>query len=266
MPLEERNGNEAKCTILIVESDDDIRAGLRREVEQLGHEITVVSERDEALAFEDQTNNFDLLVSDLIDVPKVSDGAVRSFKVAVTCEPERRTIPALHDIIERTLSFKLRCIDEAKNVTRVREKIDLELPSDLTLMNSVLDYLLDRAAKLGMIEVEQSNLYIALDEAFVNAVKHGNRQNPEKLLRVTAELSAGEAIFTVEDEGEGFDVREIPDPCDPANLFKSSGRGVLLIYNIMDEVEYSDRGNKLKMVARQRPKALESEKTESIEK
>ena len=260
MPLNERNGNQTKCTVLIVENDDDTRAGLRREVEQLGHEITVVSEREEALAFEGQTN-FDLLVSDLIDTPaaQADGGAVRSFKLAVTSSPGRRTIPALHDIIERALSFKLRCIDQGREVSRVREKIDLELPSDLTLMNSVLDYLLDRVAKLGMIEVEQSNLYIALDEAFVNAVKHGNRQNPEKLLRVTAELSPGEAIFTVEDEGDGFDVREIPDPCDPANLFKSSGRGVLLIYNIMDEVEYSDRGNKLKMVARPRPKALQNE-------
>jgi hypothetical protein len=54
--------------------------------------------------------------------------------------------------------------------------------------------------------------------------------------------------FTVEDEGEGFNVQDIPDPCDPANLFKSSGRGVLLIYNIMDEVKYNDRGNRLTMV------------------
>ncbi len=132
----------------------------------------------------------------------------------------------------------------------MREKIDLELPSDLTLMNAVLEYLLDRVRRLGLIKVEQSNLFVALDEAFVNAVKHGNRNDPTKLLRVTAELSAHEAIFTVEDEGDGFDVREIPDPRDPANLFKSSGRGVLLIYNIMDEVEYSERGTRLKMVKR----------------
>jgi len=260
MPLNERNGNQTKCTILIVENDDDIRAGLRREVEQLGHRITVVSQRDEALVVEGQTN-FDLLVSDLIDEPKppAAGEAVRSFKVAVTSERARRSIPALHDIIERTLSFKLRCIDKAHDSPRVREKIDLELPSDLSLMNAVLEYLLDRVAKLGMIEVEQSNLYIALDEAFVNAVKHGNRHDPEKLLRVTAELSAREAIFTVEDEGDGFNVREIPDPCDPTNLFKSSGRGVLLIYNIMDEVEYSDRGNKLKMVARPKRASAASE-------
>ena len=84
----------------------------------------------------------------------------------------------------------------------------------------------------------------------MNAVKHGNRNDPTKLLRVTAELSAHEATFTVEDEGDGFDVREIPDPRDAANLFKSSGRGVLLIYNIMDEVEYSQGGARLKMVKR----------------
>jgi len=75
-------------------------------------------------------------------------------------------------------------------------------------------------------------------------------ERQRQALRVTAELSVHEAIFTVEDEGDGFDVREIPDPRDPANLFKSSGRGVLLIYNIMDEVEYSERGTRLKMVKR----------------
>src|SRR5947208_8450297 len=250
MPLNERNGN-VTCTILIVENSDDIRAGLAKELETLGHRVALVSERDEAIARDDLVE-FDLVVSDLVnDGGATTDNQiVRSFKLAVTGMRARRGIPALHSIIERTLSFKLRCIDSADDFSRVREKIDLELPSDLTLMNAVLEYLLDRVAKLGMIEVEQSNLYIALDEAFVNAVKHGNRHDPEKLLRVTAELSAHEAIFTVEDEGDGFDVREIPDPRDAANLFKSSGRGVLLIYNIMDEVEYSERGTRLKMVKR----------------
>ena len=74
--------------------------------------------------------------------------------------------------------------------------------------------------------------------------------DPSKLVRITAELTPKEASFTVEDEGEGFDIREIPDPCDPANLFRASGRGVLLIYNIMDEVEYNAQGNRVKMVKR----------------
>ena len=65
---------------------------------------------------------------------------------------------------------------------------------------------------------------------------------------MAAEVSRHEARFTIEDEGEGFDVDTIPDPLDPENLFKTSGRGVLFIYNIMDEVQYNDRGNRLTMV------------------
>jgi serine/threonine-protein kinase RsbW len=210
----------------------------------------MASERSEALAREDLAQ-FDLLVSDLVNqAPSNESEIVRSFKLAASSSPARRTIPALHDVIEKTLWFKLQRIDAAQNSSQVREKIDLELPSDLTLMNVVLEFLLDRVARLGLVKIEQSNLFVALDEAFVNAVKHGNRNDPGKLLRVTAELSAHEAIFTVEDEGDGFDVQEIPDPRDLANLFKSSGRGVLLIYNIMDEVEYSERGTRLKMVKR----------------
>jgi serine/threonine-protein kinase RsbW len=243
-------GGNDKCRILIVENNDDIRAGLAVELSQLGHLVTVESERGKALARADLAE-FDLLVSDLVDQESATEPeVVRSFKIGVTGALARRTIAELHDIIVKTLSFKLQRIDAEQKATHVREKIDLELPSDLTLMNSVLEYLLDRVAKLGLIQIEQSNLFVALDEAFVNAVKHGNRNDPSKLLRVTAELSVHEAIFTVEDEGDGFDVREIPDPRDPANLFKSSGRGVLLIYNIMDEVEYSERGTRLKMVKR----------------
>jgi serine/threonine-protein kinase RsbW len=251
MPRRQLNRSATTCKILIVEASDDIRAGLRAQLEQLGHEITVVNERIAAVERNDLIT-FDLLVSDLVSPGTGGFEAetVRSFKLAVTGLPARREFPALHKIIEKTLAFKLRCIDVAQDKAHLREKIDLELPSDLTLMNAVVEYLLDRVAQLGLVQVEQSNLFVALDEAFVNAVKHGNRNDPRKLLRVTAELSAREAIFTVEDEGDGFDVREIPDPTDPANLFKSTGRGVLLIYNIMDEVEYSERGNRLKMVKR----------------
>jgi serine/threonine-protein kinase RsbW len=243
-------GTQDKCHILIVENSDDIRAGLAAELNRLGLGMVVACERDEALARNDLAQ-FDLIVSDLVNQgPSPGADIVRSFKLGVTNSRKRRATAGLHDIIEKTLWFKLQRIDTADKNVAVREKIDLELPSDLTLMNAVLEYLLDRVAKLGLVQIEQSNLFVALDEAFVNAVKHGNRQDPEKLLRVTAELSAREAIFTIEDEGEGFDVAEIPDPRDPANLFKSSGRGVLLIYNIMDEVEYSERGTRLKMVKR----------------
>ena len=105
-----------------------------------------------------------------------------------------------------------------------------------------------RVEKVGVINPENSNLFIALDEAFVNAVKHGNKFDANKIVRVSAEVSPTEARFTIEDEGEGFDVESIPDPRNPENLFKTIGRGVLFIHNIMDEVKYNERGNRLTMM------------------
>ena len=261
--------------ILIVDNNDELRSSLEQVLRDLGHSVVATGDRDEALARED-LEEFDLIISDLTDdadsgvqllselqrkrllVPVVvsSDetqqpGIVKAFKMGAA---NYLRLPynkeELRNIVEKTLSYKLRFVDDLKVLPHVHEKIDFELPSDLSLMNGVLHYLLERVAKLGLIKPERSNLFVALDEAFVNAVKHGNRNDPTKMVRITAELSASEARFTVEDEGEGFNVQEIPDPCDPANLFKTSGRGVLLIYNIMDEVKYNERGNRLTMIKR----------------
>ena len=237
-----------KRRILIVDNNDELRVLLEDALGGLGHEVVAATGRHKALR-RDDLESFDLIISDLSD-NEVTD-EVKAFKMGAANYlrlPYNRD--ELREIVEKTLACKLRYID---NLPDVHEKIEFELPSDLGLMNGVLEYLQDRVAKLGLIKIDRSNLFVALDEAFVNAVKHGNKNDPNKLLRITAELSSKEACFTVEDEGEGFNVREIPDPCDPANLFRTSGRGVLLIYNIMDEVEYNEQGNRVKMVKRPEP-------------
>ena len=261
--------------ILIVDNNDELRAMLEQVLRELGHEVVATGDRAIALARED-LDEFDLIISDLTEdehsgvqllseikrkrliVPVVvsSDegqqpGIVKAFKMgAANFLRSPYNKEELLNIVEKTLAYKLRFVDDLRILPHVREKIDFELPSDVSLMNGVLQYLIERVSQLGLIRPERSNLFVALDEAFVNAVKHGNRNDPNKLVRITAELSAKEARFTVEDEGDGFNVQEIPDPRDPANLFKASGRGVLLIYNIMDEVQYNERGNRLTMVKR----------------
>jgi serine/threonine-protein kinase RsbW len=285
-----------KRRILIVDNNDELRAILEDVLGSLGHEAVVTGDREEALN-RDDLDQFDLIISDLTeDAPLDEQAAALVMK-----EPASRPIGELHrkhlltpvgfnssepiivkafkmgaanylrgpydkdelrEIVEQTLSYKLRYVDDPTLLSHTHEKIEFELPSDLTLMNGVLQYLLERVAKLGVISPENSNLFVALDEAFVNAVKHGNKADPTKLVRVGAELSPNEASFTIEDEGEGFDVQTIPDPRDPANLFKSSGRGVLLIYNIMDEVEYNAQGNRVKMIKRPTP-AVETQLVES---
>jgi serine/threonine-protein kinase RsbW len=268
-----------KRRILIVDNNDELRAILENALGNLGHEAVVTGDRNEALSRND-LDQFDVIISDLTEDapldekpgPATTEPAgnqhrrhlltrvvandaeptiVKAFKmVAANYLRFPYNQDELRAIVEQTLSYKLRYVDDPNLLSHTHEKIEFELPSDLMLMNGVLQYLLERVAKLGVIAPEKSNLFIALDEAFVNAVKHGNKNDPTKLVRVGAELSPKEACFTVEDEGEGFDVQTIPDPCDPANLFKSSGRGVLLIYNIMDEVEYNAQGNRVKMVKR----------------
>jgi serine/threonine-protein kinase RsbW len=151
-------------------------------------------------------------------------------------------------MIATVLDYKLRFVDKEEYVRGLHESIEFELPGVLSVMHVVLEYLLKRVDKVGVVKTEESNLFVALDEAFVNAIKHGNKFDPTKNIRIAAEVSPSEARFTIEDEGEGFDVENIPDPLDPQNLFKPSGRGVLFIYNIMDEVKYNERGNRLTMV------------------
>ena len=241
-----------KRRILIVDNNDELRVLLERALEDLGHDVVAAAERDKACG-RDDLDSFDLIISDLsedeVNGQPLND--IQAFKMGAANYLRLPYNQAeLREIVEQTLAHKLRYINDPKTLSHVHEKIEFELPSDLALMNGVLEYLQERVAKLGLIIPERSNLFVALDEAFVNAVKHGNKSDPTKLVRITAELTPKEASFTVEDEGEGFDIREIPDPCDPSNLFRTSGRGVLLIYNIMDEVEYNAQGNRVKMVKR----------------
>jgi serine/threonine-protein kinase RsbW len=260
-----------KRRILIVDNNDELRLLLQKVLGQLGHDVVVTGERKQALR-RDDLHSFDLIISDLSEAevngqpiselhrkhlvtPLSTNGTtpeiIKAFKMgAANYLRSTYDREELRDIVEKTLAYKLRYVDDPHVLPHVHEKIEFELPSDLALMNGVLEYLQERVAKLGLIKPERSNLFVALDEAFVNAVKHGNKNDPNKLVRITAELTPQEASFTVEDEGEGFDIKLIPDPCDQENLFRTSGRGVLLIYNIMDEVEYNAQGNRVKMVKR----------------
>ncbi|HEX5708584.1 MAG TPA: ATP-binding protein [Pyrinomonadaceae bacterium] len=264
-----------KRRILIVDANEELRTLLSETLAELGHEVVATGDRAEAVARED-LEEFDLIISDLTDssdsgieiigelkrkrlmIPIVVSseeaqqvGVIKAFKLgAANFVRKPYDKEELKTIVDKTLGYKLRFVEDLKVMPFVREHIEFELPSDISLMNGVLHYLIERVARLGVIQPERSNLFIALDEAFVNAVKHGNKSDHNKIVRITADLSAREARFSVEDEGEGFDPNSIPDPLDPSNLFKTSGRGVLLIYNIMDEVRYNERGNRLTMIKR----------------
>ncbi len=258
--------------ILIIENDAGLRDSWRRVLVGSGQEVTAVSGRAEALARPD-LDEFEVIVSNLTDAdiatpglqaiddatrrrlcatPPASDESasiVKAFKLDATrLAHSPHTPDELRELLELILKHKHDVVDDAALSPHIHEHLDFSLPSEISLMHPLLDYLLGRVAALGVAGKDNTHLFIALDEAFVNAVKHGNKFDATKTVCLTADLSAQEARFTIEDQGAGFDVRNIPDPCDPANLFKTSGRGVLLIHNIMDEVQYNERGNRITLV------------------
>ena len=130
-------------------------------------------------------------------------------------------------------------------------RIFVEFPSDLALLDSITGHVIKRVgAAWSLPDDDLVALNIALSESLINAIKHGNNSEVSKLVRFTIEIAADEARFIVEDEGDGFNVDDIPHPRDPKHLFKPSGRGVLMIKSIMDEAEYNDHGNRLTMIKR----------------
>lgn len=265
-----------KRRILIIDNNAELRRALQTALAELGHEATALAVKAKSLARSD-FDSFDLIISERNEesVNERSNGGASHAPDAIEQTPRGVEVFRVHaanftrkpydkrelrEIVERVLGYKLRFAADARSP----ERIEFELPSDLSLMNGVLHYLQERVAAHGLIQPEQSNLFIALDEAFVNAVKHGNKEDASKLVRIAAELSAKEARFIIEDEGEGFDPKSIPDPLDPANMFKTSGRGVLLIYNIMDEVAYNERGNRVTMIKRADAPTLDSQIVNSL--
>lgn len=254
--------------ILIVDDHDDLSSALSEVFSKTGYFVKTTESRDEAVRL-DQTHDYDVVISDLDGdkaFPKKDEkpedsclpagngdlsnrSHVKAFKVCATnFRRDEFDEDELKNLFETVLNYKAQFVDKTNAVKQIREKIEFEFPSALSLMHSILDYLMKRVEKVGVVNAENSNLFIALDEAFVNAVKHGNKYDANKIVRITAEVSTKEARFTIEDEGDGFDVAAIPDPRNPENLFKTSGRGVLIIHNVMDEVTYNERGNRLTMV------------------
>jgi serine/threonine-protein kinase RsbW len=132
----------------------------------------------------------------------------------------------------------------------LEERISFKMPSELRHLDGVLEYLNERMLRLGIVSGDDSEVMIALDEAIVNAVKHGNKSDPRKAVHIVAEFSADGVRFIVADEGIGFERESVPDPTEPCRLLEPSGRGLLLINHIMDEVRFNQCGNRLEMFKR----------------
>ncbi len=114
----------------------------------------------------------------------------------------------------------------------------------------------DMLAKLKQKQYSKDDIFsihLAVEEAFINAVKHGNKMDLDKKVEFSYHIDDDKVEVSVKDEGPGFDPEKVPDPRCGGNIFKPSGRGLFLIRAYMDEVEYSDKGTRLKIVKYKKP-------------
>ena len=119
----------------------------------------------------------------------------------------------------------------------------LTLPSRLAEVSRVERAVLDAATEYGYEGADRFAIKLALEEALANAIKHGNRADPQKQVEVQFSIDAERAQITVCDQGPGFDAGQVPDPTLDENLEKPYGRGVMLMRTYMSEVQFNETGN-----------------------
>ncbi|KLU01530.1 response regulator receiver protein [Rhodopirellula islandica] len=199
---------------------------------------------------------------------------------AATYIPLHLAAEGLVDTVEQVLKVS-RSASQATDIDQCvsRIKLELVLPSHEQLVPAVIARLEQELAQLHLFdEMTWTQIAMALDEAILNAMIHGNlevesalrevdngeayqekirrhRELPpfdERRTYVTLTATRSQAVFVIRDQGPGYDVSALPDPTDPANLESIGGRGLLLISAFMDEIHHNEVGNELTMIKRKR--------------
>ncbi|MCD6018091.1 MAG: Serine-protein kinase RsbW [Bacteroidetes bacterium] len=123
------------------------------------------------------------------------------------------------------------------------EKLNITSSSDnMRLVERLVEDVCD---VFNVNEDSYGNILIAVTEAVNNAIYHGNQGNPEKKIKIGFESGDKNICFSVADEGAGFDHASLPDPTDPINIDKPNGRGVFLMKNLADKVEFNNNGQEV---------------------
>ena len=134
-------------------------------------------------------------------------------------------------------------------------RVSYTLDSTLESVNKVEQTAQQFAAKAGFDQDSCDSIGLAVREAAVNAVLHGNQYDPKKKMTVSYETESDALIIKIADQGAGLTEEQLPDPLAPENLLKQSGRGIFLIRSFMDEVRIKtlEPGTELTMIKHIKP-------------
>ena len=132
------------------------------------------------------------------------------------------------------------------------QRVSYRMESTLESVNKAEEMADQISSQAGFDEDTRGGISMAVREAMINAVLHGNAYDPAKRVNLTFEQNGQELIITITDEGKGLNPDEVPDPLAPENLLKQSGRGIFLMRAFMDEVRFRklDPGTEITLIKR----------------
>jgi len=138
--------------------------------------------------------------------------------------------------------MKPKAMQNADNDTKT-----LTLPSTLDAVEQACERLIAEVRSRNFSDDDCFAIHLALEEALMNAARHGNALDPQKTVRIDYRLTDETFEITITDQGTGFDPDALPDPRSQENLYKYGGRGVLLMRAYMDAVQFNPAGNQVHM-------------------
>lgn len=127
------------------------------------------------------------------------------------------------------------------------ELYTLQLPSEMDSLTPLENLIEELADKYQISEDTFANMMTCLNEAFINAIVHGNKMDADKKVIINAEVEPKRIIWTITDEGPGFDHNQLPDPTAPENLENESGRGVFIVKQLADQCIFNASGNEVEL-------------------
>ncbi len=119
-----------------------------------------------------------------------------------------------------------------------RERRSFKMSSTMESVGEVETAADQMAVAAGLDEDQRFHITMAVREAAINAVLHGNEYDPTRQIEVSLENTGKDLVITIADQGRGFDPDKIPDPLAQENLLRGTGRGIFLIRSLMDEVHF----------------------------
>lgn len=143
--------------------------------------------------------------------------------------------------------------DAGQTVESRASVLALVLTGDWTAVPAVRDRIMDFLEEQGVADQEAIDILVALQEALVNAVLHGCKNDASQVVRCSVEVNPEAITIVVKDPGEGFETAAVTDVSDDGVNLTSHGRGIFLMRGLMDEVTYSHGGSELTLKKRRQP-------------